>query len=218
MTDIPNETPVPGGRSRLPRPIYQPTRVFVDRDRTAFLWFCVAAVATAAALIEPHFLIRSLKEREHVVVLDPAGTYHIAPLLRFADARGLHAQQSSLAATAFLERGPKGADHPELLDQLFLKPARDKARKQIESEAPEFKAKNRHQKPEIARIDILETRGDSVLTRVTGQLVRTGVFEGKTFSEALPFTLSLKMLRNPDMVQNGRFPTAAADFKYETTP
>lgn len=217
MTETLIETPVPGGRPRLPKQKFQPTRVFVDRDRTAFLWFCVAAAAVTVTFIQPHFLIRKLKEKERVVILDPAGTYHVAPLLRFQDARDLHAQQSTLVVMAFLERNPKGLDHPELLKQLLLNPAHEKARRQVASEAPEFKAKNRHQKPEIARIDILETREDFILTQVTGQLIRTGVFEGKTFNEAVPFKLALKMSRNPDMVQNGRFPTAVTDYKYETT-
>jgi hypothetical protein len=54
-----------------------------------------------------------------------------------------------------------------------------------------------------------------VLTQVSGQLIRDGVFEDKPFTEAVPFKLSLKLQRNPNMVQNGRFPTAVNDFKYE---
>ena len=54
-----------------------------------------------------------------------------------------------------------------------------------------------------------------VLTQATGQLIRTGVFEAKAFSEAVPFKLAFKMQRNPDMTKNGRFPTAVSNFKYE---
>ncbi|TLD71324.1 hypothetical protein FEM03_07275 [Phragmitibacter flavus] len=209
------ETTVPGERTRLPKRPFQPTRIFVDKDRTAFLWFCLAAIAVTVALVQPHFLIRKLTERERVVILDPAGTYHVSPLLRFQEARDFHAQQSTLVVMAFLERNPKGLDHPELLKQLLLKAAHEKAQRQISAEAPEFKAKQQHQKPEVARIDILETRQDFVMTQVTGQLIRTGVFDGKVFNEVIPFKLALKMRRNPDMVQNGRFPTAVTDFKYE---
>jgi len=214
-TETLHQTTVPGERTRLPKRPFQPTRIFVDKDRTALLWFCLAAGAVTVALVQPHFLIRQFKESERLVVLDPAGTYHVAPLLRFQDAREFHAQQSSLVVLAFLERNPKGLDHPELLQQLFLKTAHEKAQMQIHSEAVEFKAKQQHQKPEISQIDILETRQDFVMTQVTGQLIRTGMFEGKVFNEVIPFKLSLKMRRNPDMIQNGRFPTAVTDFKYE---
>jgi len=96
-----------------------------------------------------------------------------------------------------------------------LKPALKRAQAQRQSEAAEFQAKQLHQKVEIARIDILQTRENAVLTQVTGQLIRAGIFDGKAFSEAVPFRLTLKLLRNPNMIANGRFPTAVNDFKYE---
>ena len=100
---------------------------------------------------------------------------------------------------------------------MFLKFACDKAFRQLADEAAEFKAKQLHQKAEIAKIDFIETRSDAVLTQITGQLIRTGIFQDRAFSEAIPFVLKLKMLRNPNMVENGRFPTAIQDFKYEPT-
>src|SRR5438093_1275013 len=72
-----------------------------------------------------------------------------------------------------------------------------------------------HQKPEIAKIDILATRENEVLATVSGQIIRTGIFQEKVFTEAFNFKLSLRLLRNPNMAANGRFPTAVGDFKYE---
>ena len=194
-----------------------PTRIFIDKDRLARFWCLAAAAVLVGAAVERIHLARTLKERERVVIVDPAGTFFVSPLLQFQEARDLHAQQSTLAAVAFLERNPKGFDHPELVQQMFLKDAHEKARKQWASEEAEFKAKQLHQKAEVARIDFLETRTDEVLTQVSGQLVRSGVFQERAFSEAVPFTLKLKMRRNPNMVENGRFPTAIQDFKYEPT-
>lgn len=192
-----------------------PVRVFIDRDRLARFWFLIAAVVIVGAAIERIHLARTLKERERVVIIDPAGTFFVSPLLEFQEARELHAQQSTLAAVAFLERNPKDFDHPELLKQMFLKEALQKARSQWSAEEPEFKAKQLHQKAEIAKIEFIETRADAVLTQVSGQLIRTGIFQERPFSEAVPFVLKLKMRRNPNMVENGRFPTAIQDFKYE---
>jgi len=194
-----------------------PIRVFVDKDRLAKFWFLAAVAVLVGASIDRIVLAKTLKERERVVIIDPAGTFYVSPLLHFQEARELHAQQSTLAAIAFLERNPKDFDHPDLLKQMFLKQAYAKARAEFTDEEPEFKAKQLHQKTEIAKIDFLETRTDAVLTQVTGQLIRSGVFEERAFTEAVPFTLRLKMLRNPNMVENGRFPTAIQDFKYEPT-
>ena len=192
-----------------------PTRIFIDKDRLARFWFLAAVIVLTASALERIYLVQALKEREHVVIVDPAGTYYVSPLLDFQEARDLHAQQSTLAAIAFLERNPKGFDQPELLQRMFLKETFAKAQSEWNSEEAEFKAKELHQKAEIARIDFIETRTDSVLTQVSGQLIRTGIFQDRVFSEAIPFVLKLKMLRNPNMVENGRFPTAVADFKYE---
>ena len=170
------------------------------------------------AAIDRFVLVQSFKQRERVVVLDPSGTYHVAPLLKFDEAKDLHAEQSTLATIAFLERNPKGFDHDDLMKQMFLKNALVKAQTERTSEEPEFAAKQLHQKAEIAKITILQTRENFVLTQVTGQLVRTGIFDDKAFAEAVPFTLAFKFQRNPNMVQNGRFPSAVYDFKYETTP
>ena len=100
---------------------------------------------------------------------------------------------------------------------MFLKAAVAKAQAARAAEEPEFVAKQLHQKAEIGKITILQTRENFVLTQVTGQLVRTGIFQDKAFAEAVPFKLAFKFQRNPNMVQNGRFPTAVSDFKYETS-
>ncbi len=205
--------PTPLSEQRKSQP--DPTDIFVSKDRTAFLWFCVAMGSCAFTALMPLWLVARLKERERVVIVDPAGTYYLSPLLDFREAKEFHVQQSTLAATTFLERQPSGLDHPELLSQLFLKPAQERVQKLVQAEAEEFKSKQLHQKAEIARIDILETRDDAVMTQITGQLIRTGIFEQKAFTESMPFRLGLRLRRNPDMSRNGRFPTAVSEFKYE---
>ena len=211
------QTAVSGdGRPQLAKRRFNPTRIFVEKDRLAWFWFGFAMLLLVGAAFDRYSLVQSFKTRERVVVIDPANTFYVSPLLKFQEAKDLHAQQSTLAAMAFLERSPKGFDNEDLLKHLFLKHAFEKASSQRLAEEPEFKAKQLHQKAEINKTDILRTREDFVLTQVTGQLIRTGVFQDKAFAEALPFKLSLKLQRNPNMIQNGRFPTAVRDFKYET--
>ena len=210
--------PVSGnGAHPAVRPRFNPTRIFVEKDRLAWFWFLFAILVLTLASVDRFFLLQTLKQRERVIVMDPAGTFYVSPVLKFQEAKDLHAQQSTFATIAFLERSPKGFDNEDLLKQMFLKSAVEKASAQRFLEDAEFKAKQLHQKAEVARIDILQTREDFVLTQVTGQLIRNGIFQDKAFSESIPFKLSLKFMRNPNMVLNGRFPTAVGDFKYETT-
>ena len=121
--------------------------------------------------------MQHFKQRERVVIIDPSQTYYLSPLLQFQEAKELHAQQAELATFAFLERNPKDFDHPDLLRQLFLKAALQKAQDHRTREAVEFRAKQLHQKPEFARIDILATRENEVLATVSGQVIRSGIFQ-----------------------------------------
>jgi hypothetical protein len=215
----PRETPTSNGSAtaRLARKHFDPTRLFAQRDRLPWFWFFVAVAVTVLAALDRYHLIGQFKQRERVVIIDPSQTYYISPLLQFQEAKDLHVQQAELAAVTFLERNPKDFDHPDLLRQMFLKPALQKAQDHRTREAVEFRSKQLHQKPEIARIDILATRENEVLATVSGQVIRTGIFQEKAFTEAFTFKLSLRLVRNPNMAANGRFPTAVGDFKYENS-
>jgi hypothetical protein len=191
------------------------TRLLVLRDRLPWFWFAFTVAVLLLSAVDRYHIVSQFKERERVVIIDPAGTYYLSPLLQFSEAKQLHAQQAELATMAFLERNPKDFDNPDLLKLMFLKKAYEKAQDERIQESVEFRAKQLHQKAEIGRIDILATRDNQVLAAVTGQVIRTGIFQDKAFTEAFPFTLRLLMLRNPNMALNGRFPTAVGDFKYE---
>lgn len=190
-------------------------RLLVLRDRLPWFWFAFTIAVLLLSAIDRYHLVSMFKQRERVVIIDPAGTYYLSPLLQFSEAKELHVQQAELATLAFLERNPKEFDHPDLLKLVFLKSAFNKAQDERISEAVEFRSKQLHQKVEIGRIDILATRENEVLAAVTGQLIRSGIFQDKAFTEAFPFTLRLRLIRNPNMALNGRFPTAVGDFKYE---
>lgn len=191
------------------------SRLLMQRDRLPWFWFFFMVAVLLLSAFDRYRIVSQFKQRERVVIVDPSGTYYVSPLLQFQEAKDLHVQQATLATTAFLQRNPKNFDNPDLLRLLFLKPALAKAQDQRTTEAVEFRAKQLHQKAEISRIDILGTRENEVLANVTGQVIRVGVFQDKPFTEALPFTLRLRLVRNPNMAANGRFPTAVGDFKYE---
>jgi len=66
------QTPATTSVARKPSRQMNPVHVFVDKDRLAFFWFVVAALAVGFALFTPFFLIQKFKERERIVVIDPA--------------------------------------------------------------------------------------------------------------------------------------------------
>ena len=98
------ETPTTvAGTPRTARRRLDPTQLFAQRDRLPWFWFFVAVAVTVLAAFDRYHLVERFKQRERVVIIDPAQTYYISPLLQFQEAKDLHVQQAELAAVAFLE-------------------------------------------------------------------------------------------------------------------
>ena len=123
LQNEPRFTPVTGNghHAEIARKRFDPTRIFVEKDRLTWFWFGFAMLVLVGSAVDRIYLVQSFKQRERVIVVDPASTFYVSPLLKFSEAKDLHAQQSTLAAIAFLERNPKGFDNDDLLKQMFLK-------------------------------------------------------------------------------------------------
>jgi len=178
------------------------------------MWFMIACAALLVCLLQPSFILSSQHARERVVVLDGAGTFSVSPLLGFEEAKDLHEAMALWASLALFSRNPKNFDYPELLQKLYLTDSIRKTQTDLAKTQAEFALKNIHQKPEVFKVETLRTRENQVLAKVEGQLIRTGVFEGQSFTESFSFTLNLTFVRNPDMLANKRFPLGVWAFDY----
>lgn len=210
------ETPAPPGRpdpANPPRRAWHPLDLFVNPAVAARLWFLVAAGAVTLCALQPYLLVRAYRTRERVVVLDGSGTFHVSPLLSFEESSKLHEQHGLLACLALLQRNPAGFDHPELLEKLFLPEALQKAQSDWARSAEEFSRKKLHQKAEVLKLTVLETREQVVLVQAEGQLVRTGSVGQQIFTEAPAFTARFTFARNPNLAAVGRFPLAVWNYE-----
>ena len=127
------------------------TRLLTQRDRLPWFWFFFTVAVLLLSAMDRYHIVSQFKQRERVVIIDPAGTYYLSPLLQFSEAKDLHVQQAELATMAFLERNPKDFDNPDLLKLMFLKSALAKAQDERVKEMVEFRAKQLHQKAEIGQ-------------------------------------------------------------------
>ncbi|MDD5198387.1 MAG: hypothetical protein PHC88_01165 [Terrimicrobiaceae bacterium] len=194
----------------------------------ARFWMVLALLAVGFAVASPYLTVQAMKQREKVVILDPGGTLIYAPLLGFEEAGNLHAYHARLACLALLQRNPIGPDLPDLLKRLYLEdPARKKAAAIYRAQNPEFKEKQIHQKVEVTKIDILDTRKindrsgqsyEAVSVRAEGNLVRTGTVNKLEFREPVKFQAEFLFIRNPDLLGNGRLPLVVQDFTYSEKP
>jgi hypothetical protein len=194
----------------------------------ARFWMGLAALSMAFAVASPFLTISAMKQKEKVVILDPGGTLIYAPLLGFEDAGNLHAYHVRLACLALLQRNPIGPDLPDLLKRLYLEaPARKNAAALYKAQNPEFKEKQIHQKVEVTKIDLLDTRKindgagksyEAVSVRAEGNLIRTGTVKNLEFREPARFQIEFLFIRNPDLLGNGRLPLVVQDFTYSEKP
>ena len=191
----------------------------------ARFWMVIALLCAGFAIAAPYLTIRAMKQQEKVVILDGGGTMIYSPLLGFEEATDLHAYHVRLACLALLQRNPIGPDFPDLLKRIYLEdPARKKAAALYRAQNPEFKEKEIHQKVEISKFDIVDTRKikdgsgksfEAVDVHAEGNLIRTGVVNKIEFREVAKFHIAFFFIRNPDLLGNGRLPLVVQDFKYE---
>ena len=211
----PRETSVPHARpdpaQRIGRK-FNPLDLFADHAMAARLWCVVGLIAVAFCVVQPFLLLRAYRTKERVVVLDEGGTFHVSPLLGFEEASKLHEHHALLACLALFQRNPTGFDFPELLDRLFLPEAARKARGDAKASNEEFAAKAFHQKAEVLKLTVLETRENRVLVQAEGQLLRTGNVGGQVFNEISSFTVRFQFARNPNLAANGRTPLAVWNY------
>jgi hypothetical protein len=192
--------------------------LFIHKDKVALFWFIIALVVSLGFWWERQRLVKNLMTKPQFFVMDANHTYYLPSAMDFGSAKEVHAAQTRLAMEALFNRSPSGPDSPERLRRILGKDAYQTAKKAMAHEADEFEDKQVHQKVELGPIQVLQVRDDSVLTGVEGQLIRNGVFRGKPFTEVLKVKAQFKFILNPDMTANGRFPTVAIAFDFNTTP
>ena len=138
----------------------------------------------------------------------------IAPLVPVEQSREILETISYWAAKSYLDRGPQGFDAPDILERVFLPIACEKARNDFIKEAPEFLRKSIHQKLEIGRID-LQNLGDGVcLSRVVGQILTQAQVGDEQVIQPQTVTLNLKLIRNPYLGRNQRYPFAVSEYSF----
>ena len=183
-----------------------PLSLFPNNTKAARFWFFLSCGLGILSVIQPILIVEAMKSRERIIIMDEAGTFHVSPALKFEESAPMHDYLSSVSCMALLSRGPKGPDNPPLQKQLFYKKAYDKIEDFYQKEIEHFAKKNIHQKVEIKSIKILKTAEKTVLSRVNGQLIRIGTFEGRKFTDVKDFVLQMTLYRNPRMGANGRLP------------
>jgi hypothetical protein len=183
--------------------------------RTVRLLWIALIVSLGAHLIIPVCLVTAILRPEKVALMDGTESLIISPLVPLEESNEILETLSLWAAKAFLDRGPQGFDAPDTLKRVFLPDAAKKAEAAFNTVAEEFSKKNIHQKLEIGRIDLQRLDQGVVMSRVVGQILTQAQIGDEQVSEPQPVTLSLKLVRNPYLGRNKRYPYAVADYAFD---
>src|ERR1039458_4978518 len=77
------------------------TRLLTQRDRLPWFWFFFTVAVLLLSAMDRYHIVSQFKQRERVVIIDPAGTCYLSPLLQFSEAKDLHIQPAELATMVF---------------------------------------------------------------------------------------------------------------------
>ena len=182
--------------------------------RTVRLLWITLIISLCAHWVIPAYLITTMAHPEKVALMDGTQSLIIAPLVPIEQSREILETISFWAAKSFLDRGPQGFDAPDTMDRVFLPAAAEKAKTEFKAVAEEFAKKNIHQKLEIGRIDLQRLDDGIILSRVVGQILTQAQVGDEQVNQPQPVTLNLKLVRNPYLGRNQRYPYAVTDYAF----
>jgi hypothetical protein len=183
------------------------------RRTVRLLWIALIGSLTAHLII-PLCLVSAMMRPEKVALMDGTESLIISSLVPLEESNEILETLSLWAAKSFLDRGPQGFDAPETLQRVFLPEAAKKAEADFNRLAGEFSKKSIHQKFEIGRIDLQRLDQGVVMSRVIGQVLTQAQVGDEQLTEPQAVTLNLKLVRNPYLGRNKRYPFAVAEYAF----
>ena len=171
----------------------------------------VAFTAVIGFAWDRQHLVTKLTAKPLFFAMD-ANTFYVSRLGTFEEAKLFHAEASRMAAACLFDRNPVQPDYIDRLKLLFGRDAYQDAERLYSMDGGTFKDQQIHQKIEIGKIDILKQSDTTVLSAVHGQIIQSGVFEGRAFTKSNPVTVYFQLGLNNEMATNSRYPEWVVKF------
>src|ERR1039457_5945195 len=76
--------------TKMPPRRFDLTRLLTQRDRLPWFWFFFTVAVLLLSALDRYHIVSQFKQRKRVVIIDPAGTCYLSPLLQFSEAKDLH--------------------------------------------------------------------------------------------------------------------------------
>ncbi|MFA6714551.1 MAG: hypothetical protein WC082_06785 [Victivallales bacterium] len=160
-------------------------------------------------------LMYHLRDNNRLIVIDGRNSYHITEYADKERLTQLYEYTARLAMDALWMRNPNGLDRPALFDEMYAGKARDKALDILKDDMTNFGARDVHQKVEILRIRVLEADSRKSFVEIEGQLLRSGLEDGRRESSVVKFDVTMSLSVNFDLGKNALYPFIVTDFTYK---
>jgi len=160
-------------------------------------------------------LMYHLRDNNRLIVIDGRNSYHITEYADKERLTRLYEYTARMATDALWMRNPNGLDRPALFDEMYAGKARDKALDILKDDMTNFGARDVHQKVEILRIKVLEADSRKSFVEIEGQLLRSGLEDGRRESSVVKFDVTMSLSVNFDLGKNALYPFIVTDFTYK---
>jgi len=179
-------------------------KVFSDNKTAAKFWFLLFIILIIGNLVQAAYLVTVMQRREQIVVIGDDKTVHIAVAKNYSEAEEEKKWSASMAARAIFDRNPAGFDNPDLLKQVFLKPAMAEIEDIFKKDKNLFETKKLHQKCEIAEYGFLDMGNGVIMANLRVVLHIIGSFGTKEIRHTKEVEAIFQLCKNPDIGNNGR--------------
>jgi hypothetical protein len=213
-TEVERKPAAEDGRSKEAETWPSAAKSLAAARRTMRLLWIALIISLMAHLVIPIWIVNAIVRPEKVALMDGTEALILSPLVPIEQSNEIMETISFWAAKSFLDRGPQGFDAPDTLDRVFLPSAGKKAKEEFKKVADEFAKKSIHQKLEVGRIDLQRLDGGTVLSHVVGQILTQAQVGDEQVTEPQAVALNLKLIRNPYLGRNKRYPFAVSDFSF----
>jgi len=193
------------------RPKKASVGLLISKERQRNFWIAITLLTVGIAVWDRQQLVTKLTSKPLFFAMDN-NIFYVSRIGTFEEARLFHAEASRMAAECLFNRNPGAPDYSDRLKLLFGHDAYQAAMKLFGADSRKFQEQQIHQKIEIGKVDILKPNDTSVLTAIHGQIIRSGSFEGRTFTTFTPVTIYFQLGLNKQMSSNSRYPEFVIKF------
>lgn len=187
--------------------------LFVNRNMAGGFWLTCFVVSNVFWGFYNLRMVNALKAEEKIAVLTADGTLMITAGKAYDRAQEFQKLCIEHSALSLLSRNPKGLDYETMFKSYFLAGAQKQALKDMGKDSALFKDKEIHQKIEIETIKIQAGKNGVLFGLVEGQLIINGKFGDSDFVYPEKFRLTLTLMKNKRVGQNGYAPYAVSSYK-----